>query len=711
MSCTFLLSCKAVLLRCKAHGGAGLLCLLMALPGGFLPFATVAAQTLAPAALSARLTAVAAADDPAQSFRVLCYHDIRDNLRESFKTQPESTAIETQEFIRHLNWLQENGYHPVSLQQIVDARAGRAKLPEKAVLLTFDDGYKSVYTKVFPLLKLFNFPAVIAIVGDWIETPAGGQVSFGDNKLPRDQFANWDEVRVMVASGLVEVASHSHDMHKGIPANPQGNLIAAAISRYYLPQNAADNVAGNVADNAAYETDAEYAARIKKDLQRSAELIERELHQRPRAMVWPYGRYNLATVQWAAESGMPITMNLEPGPNTPADSLARTRRGLISFDTGLADLILLLREPAGYAGVVAPLERVIHVDLDYIYDANPQQQEKNLSGLLDRMKRLQPTTVYLQAFADPDGDGVADAVYFPNRHLPVRADLFSRVAWQLSTRVGVKVYAWMPVMGFKLPDANPVANHLVQVMPGAPAAASQGRYHRLSLFDPLVRQTVTEIYEDLGKSAVFNGILFHDDATLSDYEDASPVALKFYRDQWRLPDSVEAIRKSAALRRLWTEKKTAYINAFTVTLADKLREYQPALITARNLYAQTVLEPASEEWLAQSLPSFLKTYDFTAIMAMPYMEGAQDAENWLEQLMRKVQAVPGALDRTVFELQSRDWKTNLPIPGKTLAAQLRQLHLAGARNFGYYPDDFPAALPEEAQIKPAISVETNVLVR
>ncbi|MGV8898089.1 MAG: poly-beta-1,6-N-acetyl-D-glucosamine N-deacetylase PgaB [Burkholderiaceae bacterium] len=690
-------------MRCKAHGSAGLLCLLLVLLIGFLPIATFAAQTPVPAPLSARLTAVAAADDPAQSFRVLCYHDIRDNLRESFVTDPESTAIETQEFIRHLNWLQENGYHPISLQQIVDARAGRAKLPEKAVLLTFDDGYKSVYTKVFPLLKLFNFPAVIAIVGDWIETPAGGQVSYGDSKLARDQFANWDEIRVMAASGLVEVASHSHGMHKGIPANPQGNLIAAAIAHRYQPQNAADN--------AAYESDAEYAARIKKDLQRSAELIERELHQRPRAMVWPYGRYNLSTIRWAAESGMPITMNLEPGPNTPADSLARMRRGLVGFDTKLADLIVLLREPAANAGVVAPVERVIHVDLDYVYDADPQQQETNLSQLLDRMKRLRPTTVYLQAFADPDGDGVADAVYFPNRHLPVRADLFSRVAWQLSTRVGVKVYAWMPVMGFKLPDANPVSDHLVQVMPGAPAAASQGRYHRLSLFDPLVRQTVTEIYEDLGKSAVFNGILFHDDATLSDYEDASPVALKFYRDQWHLPDSVEAIRKSAEMRRLWTEKKTAYINAFTVTLADKLREYQPQLITARNLYAQTVLEPASEEWLAQSLPSFLATYDFTAIMAMPYMEGAHDAQKWLDQLMRKVQAVPGALNRTVFELQSRDWKTNQPIPGKILAAQLRQLHLAGARNFGYYPDDFPAALPEEAQIKPAISVETNVLAR
>lgn len=696
MSYDFRSPCKMSKMRRTANVRIGLLCLFVTLIGVFSPAGKVAAQTPASAAPAALLKAVAAANDPAQSFRVLCYHDVRDNLRESFKTQPESTAIETQELIRHFSWLQENGYHPISLQQIVDARAGRITLPEKAVLLTFDDGYKSVYTKVFPLLKLFNFPAVVAIVGDWIETKPGAQVPFGDNQLPRDQFANWDDIRVMVASGLVEVASHSHDMHKGIQANPQGNLIPAAISRAYRPQKA------------AYESEAEYTARIKSDLRRSADLIERELHRRPRAIVWPYGRYNLAATESAAEAGMPITMNLEPGPNTPADSLARMRRSLVNFNTGLADLIQLLREPAGYAGTEAPLERIVHVDLDYVYDANPQRQEENISRLLDRMKRLKPTTVYLQAYADPDGDGVAEAVYFPNRHLPVRADLFSRVAWQLSTRVGVKVYAWMPVMAFKLPAAHPAAAHVVQVMQGAPAAASQDRYHRLSLFDPLVRTTVTEIYDDLGKSAVFNGVLFHDDATLSDYEDASPAALKFYRDQWQLPDSIEAIRASPELRRRWAENKTAYINAFTIKLADKLRTYQPVLLTARNLYAQPILDPGSEEWFAQGLQSFLATYDFTAVMAMPYMEGAPDAQKWLAELMRKVQAVPGALNKTVFELQSRDWKTGEPIPAKILAAQLRQLHLAGARNFGYYPDDFHQNMPEEAIIKPAISVETNL---
>ena len=84
--------------------------------------------------------------DPPQSYRVLCYHDVRDNVRESFKVWPEATAVDTRDLTAQLSWLDQNGYHPVSLQQIIDARAGKKPLPEKAILLTFDDGFESMYT-------------------------------------------------------------------------------------------------------------------------------------------------------------------------------------------------------------------------------------------------------------------------------------------------------------------------------------------------------------------------------------------------------------------------------------------------------------------------------------------------------------------------------------------------------------------------------------
>lgn len=71
-------------------------------------------------------------------------------------------------------------------------------------------------------------------------------------------------------------------------------------------------------------------------------------------------------------------------------------------------------------------------------------------------------------------------------------------------------------------------------------------------------------------------------------------------------------------------------------LAKILSQYQPEIKTARNIYASAVLNPDSERWLSQNYESFLATYDYTAVMAMPYMEDAKNANAWLKALVVKV---------------------------------------------------------------------------
>ena len=53
--------------------------------------------------------------------------------------------------------------------------------------------------------------------------------------VPRSNFVSWDEAREMQASGLVEFASHSYDLHRGVQANPQGNMTPSAITWRYDP--------------------------------------------------------------------------------------------------------------------------------------------------------------------------------------------------------------------------------------------------------------------------------------------------------------------------------------------------------------------------------------------------------------------------------------------------------------------------------------------
>lgn len=311
----------------------------------------------------------------------------------------------------------------------------------------------------------------------------------------------------------------------------------------------------------------------------------------------------------------------------------------------------------------APM-RVLHVDLDNVYDPDPAQQARNLDVLVQRVVDMGAGTVFLQAFADPKGDGLVHSLYFPNRHLPMRADLFNRVAWQLHTRAHASVYAWMPVLSFaldpKLPRVTRWDPETGQVGP------DPDQYKRLSPFDPKVRQIIGEIYQDLARVGPIDGILYHDDAVFNDFEDASPAALKAYAAQG-LPDTIAALRADPAVMQRWTRFKSRYLIDFTHELTAKVRAIRgPQVLTARNIFAEPMLNPGSETWFAQNLDDFLQAYDWTAPMAMPLMEGQEvkTSNAWLEKLIATVKARPGAMEKPSSNCKP---KTGAPRPHRISA--------------------------------------------
>ena len=96
------------------------------------------------------------------------------------------------------------------------------------------------------------------------------------------------------------------------------------------------------------------------------------------------------------------------------------------------------------------------------------------------------------------------------------------IAWQLKTRAGVAVYAWLPVTAFNF--KNIPMSWQVQEWKDGKRQLPDNTYKRLSFFNPEVRKIIGEIYEDIGKYANFEGVLFHDDALLTENEDANPFA-------------------------------------------------------------------------------------------------------------------------------------------------------------------------------------------
>ena len=400
-------------------------------------------------------------------YGVLTYHDV---VEGKVSGQADTPTVSRSKLIEHFDWLKNNGYTPVSWKQIKEAEAGKGSLPEKPVLLTFDDGYLSFYQTVFPLLQQYRYPAVLAVVTSWLDEK--DYVPYGTTKLPRNRFLSWPQIKTLQQSGLVEIASHSDNLHRGQAGNPMGSEFAAALSGYYR--------------NGRYETAEEYRHRIEADLKTSADKIKRHTGVRPRIIVWPYGQFNQTAVNIAHKTGLDGSFSLY---DRRLNRLSDGHIGRAMLDEG-SDTAFL----QAYLQEQLPRHRpqkIAHVDLDYIYDTDERQMNRNIDALIDRISKLGVNTVYLQAFADPDGDGTADAVYFPNRRIPMRADLFSRVSWQLMSRTKTEVYAWMPMLAVNAGKGYEyVTDHRTQMPDPA-------HYLRLSPYNEKNRKLLEDLYEDL----------------------------------------------------------------------------------------------------------------------------------------------------------------------------------------------------------------------
>lgn len=117
------------------------------------------------------------------------YHYIRVNPDPSDRLG-FSLSIPPAEFDRQMRYLAEDGYGTVSFDQIYDSSQ---PLPEKPILLTFDDGYADAYTTAFPVLQRYGFQATFYVVTDFVGRPG---------------YLTVEQIREMAAAGM-SFGSHS----------------------------------------------------------------------------------------------------------------------------------------------------------------------------------------------------------------------------------------------------------------------------------------------------------------------------------------------------------------------------------------------------------------------------------------------------------------------------------------------------------------------
>lgn len=480
-------------------------------------------RILIPLALAALLVGGGSTASAETEFTVLAYHDVVDH-----DANLTFDAITLRNLSMHFDWLRQNGYRVVSVDDLVAAQRGERPMPPRAVLLTFDDGYRSFYTHVYPLLTAFNYPAVLSVVGSFLDVPPRAQVRFGSDLVAREDFVSWEQLRELRRSGLVEIGSHTFGLHTTIFTNPQGGEVPAAVGQGFIRRRSGPRIreevpvqmpqprfgdvrsllnlafqpflglAINLAQAAIdfaydprtgrYETDGEYRDRIRADLERNSDLLEAHLGVRPRVITWPYGRWNAMTVEAAREAGMPISLTLDVERGDVRE-LGRVGR---FYATNRPDLSFM---SSVFSTRLRPeLLRGLCVNMDEIYASTEEEQEERLGRILDRIVTFRPSMVLLTAGSSVPGAGV----YFPTDRLPVRADIFSRVVWQIFTRAGSEVYPWLPVdkAGPDVDTAVAVYGALARSVPfqgisigelpgePAPASARTGAEGGLDRWDP-----------------------------------------------------------------------------------------------------------------------------------------------------------------------------------------------------------------------------------
>lgn len=368
----------------------------------------------------------------------------------------ESDSVTGKVLVEFFEWLRGTGWTAVSLDDLSAAARGTRPLPAKAILITFDDGDRSLYTRVFPLLKAYRYPVVAALVGRWMEDRPDGTVVYEDKVVPRNRFISWAEAREMQASGLVEFASHSYDLHHGVLANPQGNTVPAAITWRYEPTTR------------RYEDDEQYRGRIHADLMHSRAMMAAHLGHPPSAIVWPFGRYSGPALDVAKQLGFSFALTLEPEPAYTSELYA-IHRYFPSRNPTLADLARnLLFDPEG-----PTTRRIACLTLDALAAAGTgPAQDEALGQIIEGLRALGANTVVIDAnVALSSPDAPLGDVFFPTRLRPLRKDLLSRATWQIRTRGGSDVFLHLPL---------------------AAAAAAIGAANIPMLFADMMRQTAPD---------------------------------------------------------------------------------------------------------------------------------------------------------------------------------------------------------------------------
>lgn len=208
---------------------------------------------------------------------VLQYHHV------STETPP-ATSIAPERFAQHMAWLAENQYQVLSMPDLLNLLQGNKTLPDKAVVITFDDGYTSIYHAAWPVLRKYNWPFTVFV-----------NSQHHDEK--NRHYMSWEQLREMAKAGIT-IGNHS-------------------VSHAHMIRRQVE------------EKEADWLARSRREIEDAQKRIDAEVGRQLRVFAYPFGEHNPALESLLEELGY-IAFAQHSGAIASFDSL----RGLPRFPFG-----------------------------------------------------------------------------------------------------------------------------------------------------------------------------------------------------------------------------------------------------------------------------------------------------------------------------------------------------------------------------------------
>ena len=188
---------------------------------------------------------------------ILMYHSISDHATPQFKQFTVSPAL----FTDHMAYLRQHAYTPITVTQYVHALSqgnnANSALPERPVLLTFDDGFADFFTEALPVLKQFNFTATLYIATAFVNSTSHWLQREEEMRRP---MVTWEQLTEIATQGI-ECGSHGH-RHLQLDTLPPSVVQEEIVSSKLLLEEHLGGAVSSFAYPFGY-----YTARVRQQVQ------------------------------------------------------------------------------------------------------------------------------------------------------------------------------------------------------------------------------------------------------------------------------------------------------------------------------------------------------------------------------------------------------------------------------------------------------------